>query len=123
MDNLLMERIMEGGPLFAVFSCDNEKELLDVTIDEIGRPYEDLQGFENRLWRARENALIDGYKGLRMNLDLDEDTTCKSGDLNDVLVFDVKYTMKIIHLCDQVVVRKRGSTAFVMLKDRFGGIH
>jgi|688.fasta_scaffold957386_3 hypothetical protein len=103
-------------------NSDRSDELLDVTIDEIYRPYEDLQGFESRLWATRENALIDGYAGLRMNLDLEDDTNVTSGVLEDCTVLDVKYTMKIIHLCDQVVVRKKGSTAFIMLKDRYGRI-
>lgn len=103
-------------------SGNSEKELLDVTIDEIGRPHEDLYGFENRLWYAREQALIQGYLGLRMNLDLEDDTNVTSGVLEDCMIFDVKYTMKIIHLCDQVLVRKKDSPAFIMLKDRYGGI-
>jgi hypothetical protein len=118
----MKQLILHSENLICSVSGNSEKELLDVTIDEIGRPYEDLYGFENRLWYASEQALIQGYLGLRMNLDLEDDTNVTSGVLEDCTVFDVKYTMKIIHLCDQVVVRKKGSTAFIMLKDRYGRI-
>lgn len=116
----MLETVMKRGTPLAIV-CGGSyrpKELLDVTIDEIGRPYEDYRGFERRLELARENALYDGYAGLRMNLDLKDDTTCKSDDLFDVSIFDVRYSMKIVQLCTQVIVRKKGSNNFIMLKDR-----
>ena len=127
LDTLLPihEGFKRGELIYMVTGNSNRSdELLDISIDELGRPrYDEVAEFEADLWKARENALVSGYAGLRMNLDFNKDTNCKSDDLNDVMLFDVKYTMKIIHLCDQVVVRKKGSTAIIMLKDRYGRIH